>query len=391
MNLSCEIIRDLIPLYAFDDCSPDSRAAVENHLQSCPECSRYLAEMRLPQESPEPEQETAREARAVRHGMRKLRRRWAASILAVLSLIPLAVLILLGVHQVQGVGICYTNLAEVRSVRRFLGYVQDGEYEKAAQMMDFSDDYESIFQSLAEEDTYVSLEIGGEVYWTREALASQYQGAQWANLIYSYNGGSPLLVPEAVWQQYAADVCLEDSDPLSGTVYYLSQEDLERGWGYRRLETQWGVFYASGAYLTAEGEDAAAYCCTFSFVPDEIYQAGKEKLAEDVQAHRAWVQETYGDVLDMTLEEYTGLRQEQLVQALADWAEAGGILESIRYSTAYRINDGTGSYWQVEFSVTEGSTAGTQYRYTIIFAVEARGLCCIGYTECAAALMEAIG
>lgn len=46
MNISCEIIRDLLPLYMDDVCSDDSRKAVENHLQGCEECSRELNFMR---------------------------------------------------------------------------------------------------------------------------------------------------------------------------------------------------------------------------------------------------------------------------------------------------------------------------------------------------------
>lgn len=54
MNISCEIIRDLLPLYMDDVCSDDSRNLVEGHLADCEECSRelnlmqgYLPEMKV--------------------------------------------------------------------------------------------------------------------------------------------------------------------------------------------------------------------------------------------------------------------------------------------------------------------------------------------------------
>ena len=42
MNNSCDIIRDLLPLYADDACSEDSRRMVDEHLAECPACSGML-------------------------------------------------------------------------------------------------------------------------------------------------------------------------------------------------------------------------------------------------------------------------------------------------------------------------------------------------------------
>ena len=35
---NCDIVKDLLPLYADDVCSGESRKAVEEHLNSCPDC-----------------------------------------------------------------------------------------------------------------------------------------------------------------------------------------------------------------------------------------------------------------------------------------------------------------------------------------------------------------
>jgi len=42
----CEVIRDLLPLYADDVCSSRSRELIEEHLQNCPECSGLLEKLR---------------------------------------------------------------------------------------------------------------------------------------------------------------------------------------------------------------------------------------------------------------------------------------------------------------------------------------------------------
>lgn len=46
MNISCEIIRDLLPLYVDGVCSDDSRNAVEQHIDGCEACSEELRLMK---------------------------------------------------------------------------------------------------------------------------------------------------------------------------------------------------------------------------------------------------------------------------------------------------------------------------------------------------------
>ena len=46
MNKECEVIRDLLPLYADDVCSDTSRELIREHLQECPECSAVLEKLR---------------------------------------------------------------------------------------------------------------------------------------------------------------------------------------------------------------------------------------------------------------------------------------------------------------------------------------------------------
>lgn len=48
MNLSCDIIRDLLPLYAEELASPDSVAAVREHLGGCEDCHAELEMLKQP-------------------------------------------------------------------------------------------------------------------------------------------------------------------------------------------------------------------------------------------------------------------------------------------------------------------------------------------------------
>ena len=45
MKLDCEVIRDLLPLYAEHIASPASTALVEEHLESCEACREELRQM----------------------------------------------------------------------------------------------------------------------------------------------------------------------------------------------------------------------------------------------------------------------------------------------------------------------------------------------------------
>ena len=46
MNDTCEIVRDLLPLYVDDVCSPASRAMVAEHVQTCGACASMLQKLR---------------------------------------------------------------------------------------------------------------------------------------------------------------------------------------------------------------------------------------------------------------------------------------------------------------------------------------------------------
>ncbi len=45
MNISCNIIKDLLPLYHDGVCSDESKAMVEEHLSHCENCRNELAAM----------------------------------------------------------------------------------------------------------------------------------------------------------------------------------------------------------------------------------------------------------------------------------------------------------------------------------------------------------
>lgn len=52
MKLSCEVIKDLLPLYYDEVCSKESRSLVEEHLAGCPQCVKELQKLKTELEKP---------------------------------------------------------------------------------------------------------------------------------------------------------------------------------------------------------------------------------------------------------------------------------------------------------------------------------------------------
>jgi len=90
MKISCNIIRDLLPLYAEDLASDDTRAMVEEHLCDCTECTDILESMK--QKTPVPVETTPESLNKVKRIIR--RKRILSVMAALLTLITIAFAVL---------------------------------------------------------------------------------------------------------------------------------------------------------------------------------------------------------------------------------------------------------------------------------------------------------
>ncbi len=90
MKYPCKMIQDLLPLYLDGVCSKESKEAVEQHLQECPDCRQFFSAMRegvLPEpESPasDCEQQKAASFLSVK---KKIFRRQLLVVIAVLAIL----------------------------------------------------------------------------------------------------------------------------------------------------------------------------------------------------------------------------------------------------------------------------------------------------------------
>lgn len=191
MKLSCEVYEDLLLLYNDGLCSEDTKKLVEEHLAGCEKCSQYLKSMRLPEEivkeetaAEEPVEGTYAEKESIKKSFRKIKRRWAMSLLVLPLLLVLTVPAIMIANEIKGEGVCFSNLDDIWYCRQFFKLIADGEYDRAAGMLDFSGSYKSVMEvfsgelsgGVTEEKYEIFLEFYGDVLnMTEEEFVAQEQ------------------------------------------------------------------------------------------------------------------------------------------------------------------------------------------------------------------------
>lgn len=104
MKTDCDVIRDLLPLYADDACSKKSRELVEEHLQECPSCSDLLHKL----QETEIEDGLRNEKNAViQYGAQRFKRRSAAVGSAVSGSFMIPILVCLYLSFVFGTSLSW--------------------------------------------------------------------------------------------------------------------------------------------------------------------------------------------------------------------------------------------------------------------------------------------
>ena len=118
MNLTCDMIRDLMPLYHDGVCSADSAAAVEEHLADCPACKKELARMDEAVSVPVPDADGG--LKAVKKAWTKARKQSFRKGLGIAGGIFLGIALLIGVF------FCFFSVERMVS-RSMEPNISDGE------------------------------------------------------------------------------------------------------------------------------------------------------------------------------------------------------------------------------------------------------------------------
>lgn len=110
MNKNCEVIRDLLPLYADDVCSGRSRELIEEHLQECPDCSAMLEKLRTHKIETDLQEE---KEQVIEYQAKRFRRRSATvgSVVSGLFMIPVVVCLIVNLASGSPLGWFFIVLA----------------------------------------------------------------------------------------------------------------------------------------------------------------------------------------------------------------------------------------------------------------------------------------
>lgn len=126
-TISCDMTKDLIPLYSEGLCSEESRLAVENHLSGCESC-RKLLELPMEQEN---EQHIPEKDNIFKKLNKKMKRSklWIIALSVILVLIVGTVGFLTVGQLVKGEGmISFETIAQSAEARKLVGYIADKDF-----------------------------------------------------------------------------------------------------------------------------------------------------------------------------------------------------------------------------------------------------------------------
>lgn len=136
MYIGCEIIRDLLPLYADNVCSEESRELIENHCSECRECRERLESMRIP--LPRRNDDSV-----PKDPLKKARRHYirlalvTAAVCTVIA-VPLLTVGKINLNEELGSGnVSWSSISAKREVNDFGRLMMQGKYREAMDTVGF--------------------------------------------------------------------------------------------------------------------------------------------------------------------------------------------------------------------------------------------------------------
>lgn len=370
MKLSCEIVGDLLPLYIDEVCSGESRAAVEAHLRSCPDC-RALHRRMTGVVAEEPSHPTEEKNRFT-HGMRKVRRRWRLSLAAVMLVL---MLIPMQWNHARGQGLSYSNLGNVVCTWRFLDLLKEGDYGAAFDCLDHKAAWEERTTGTSSgaclplwerPEGYVSMTVDGEVWYFSTDTAST--GLVEAGG--SASGDEALALWQSYFPEYTGEISYYYTASYqrcwlapAGAVSLLEERgeipSAETGEGVWRvyLEDDAGNGYWLGCQNYPLAEPGAATDvrallsevqwsleCLPEWLWEELMeerQEARSQAAKDGEDYDAWVRRC----------------RETFILRMEEWEAAYGRVQRCQYRIVNRTGIGEDTAWEVQFDLWFGEEA----------------------------------
>ncbi len=346
MKLPCRIIEDLMPLYEDSLCCEESRRAVEAHLSECMTCRdkyhRVNSAVTIPYR-------TSREDAAMAKGLKKIRRRWVLSLVALVLVIPVIMMIWNGI---RGEGVCIQNLDEMAAVRAYAAALEDGRFADAANALDHGIRHAQIRSTVAslpdgyDFSQFEEMSLGRETWMIQTVYRELYEADRlsatefWKRLVLEQD--CSVFVPEAVWYdlRFALPEAIQEIGDNRWLVDNVSQWLLQ--------QTPWGSFCIRENAVFDADCTAAELCCGLVLVPMEIYREAVPQLEAMAQESRQHTLERFGDAAAMTKTEFHAAAAAHYASKLLELQTAGHALRSTGLERCRRSDDGV---WHVQWGM----------------------------------------
>ena len=133
MKLPCKVVEDLLPIYYDGICSVESRTMVDEHVSQCSSCQKILSELNTDIEVTQEKVDDLKPLKKIKKRINRIRMRWIAVLLAVISLIPIA---FLSWNEYSAQGVALSNQDELSMANVFMTCLTDGDYARAYTYLD---------------------------------------------------------------------------------------------------------------------------------------------------------------------------------------------------------------------------------------------------------------
>lgn len=141
MGVTCNVIEDLLPIYADGICSEDTKTIIEHHIAVCPECREKLEAMTAKLEKNEKKAKIDNPFKKVRNHYIRL----VAVTLLVCAIIiaPLSAVFYLKTNEIYDNGYSWASMKMENKLRKIGRLIKKGEYRKALDCFEpyYLDDY----------------------------------------------------------------------------------------------------------------------------------------------------------------------------------------------------------------------------------------------------------
>lgn len=248
---TCGVVRDLLPLYADDVASPDSRALVEEHLKGCAGCRAELAQLEQAVQLP-PDRNEAGEVRRWKRGLNRWLGRTVALCLVIAAAAAALLLFLILDYRI---GVTASGL---EADSRKGGSAEDAPLLTQVVSKDLG------FLMYDKGDGYVLYDLYvnrpgldfGYHFWKRSSLPVQDS----LYSLYSYSRGNSILVFSLTGSGVVRVEQTAEDSKVPGTVYLVEPD---RPWAviFPKLTQAEGE-----AYLTAYNTQGEVVPFTTAFV-----------------------------------------------------------------------------------------------------------------------------